>query len=291
MRSVELREYQPELRPRTIPELLDIAFSLYRAHLRTFVVVLALPSLLWLLVGVLILAYARVDEILGYVVFAGRLNRGDDAVAVLALTFFREACFADGVILWSLMATAFAPAVEQAYLRGRVAWREIQWSFFRSLGLALLIGIPVIGLRLLGLGPLAELARLPVLFAPQVLAIERRSLPASLYRSWSLVRHDALRTLVLLVPALALVRLAIFAPFIGLLLLNRWVFLFPIVRSRWWIGLLALMAELLICSVSQIMISLLYYDQRVRREGLDIALATAHWSESSSQTAKVANTP
>jgi hypothetical protein len=222
---------------------------------------------------------------LGYVVFAGRLDRGDDAVSVLVLPFIREACFADGAILWSLMATAFAPAVEQAYLRGRVAWREIQWSFFPSLGLALLIGIPVIGLRLLGLGLLAELARLPVLFAPHVLAIEKRTLAASLCRSWSFVRRDAPRTLVLLVPALALVRLAIFAPFIGLMLFNRRIFMFPFGQSRWWFGLLALLAELLICSVSQIAITLLYYDLRVRREGLDITLATNHWSESSSQTA------
>lgn len=168
MRSVELREYKPELRPRTIPELLDIAFSLYRAHLRTFVVVLALPSLLWLLLGVLILSFAGVNEMLSYVVFAGRRGDPGNALGMLPFMFFREVCFADGAILWSLMATAFAPAVEQAYLHGRVAWREIRWSFFRSLALALLTGIPVIGLRLLGLGPLAELARLPVLFAPQV---------------------------------------------------------------------------------------------------------------------------
>lgn len=276
-----MREYQPELRPRTISELLDVAFSLYRAHLRIFVVVLALPSLLWLMAGVLFLSNIRADESLAVVAFAGQI----DNRSTLATALFREICFADGAILWPLMATAFAPAVEQAYLRGEVAWREIRWSFFHSLVLALLMGIPVVALRLLGLGPLAELARLPVLFAPHVLAIEKRSLPVSLYRGWSLVRRDAPRALVILAPALALIRLAVLAPFIGLTLLNRRVFLFPALQASWWIGLLALVAELLICSVSQIAITLLYYDLRVRREGLDITLAAAHWSEGSSQTA------
>jgi hypothetical protein len=180
------------------------------------------------------------------------------------------------------MATAFAPAVEQACLRGKVAWREIRWSFYHSVVLALLMGIPVVALRLLGLGPLAELARLPVLFAPHVLAIEKRSLPASLYRGWSLVWRDTPRALVILVPALALIRLAVLAPFTGLPLLNRWMFQFPTLQASWWIGLLALAAELLICSVSQIAITLLYYDLRVRREGLDISLAIVHWNESNS---------
>jgi hypothetical protein len=90
-----------------------------------------------------------------------------------------------------------------------------------------------------------------------------------------LIWRDVLRILVLLIPSLAIVRLAIASPFIGLTLLNRWALRVPILRSGFLISLCALVAELFICSVTHIAITLLYYDLRIRREGLDIALATS----------------
>jgi len=261
-----------ELCQRSLPELFDIAFVIYRAHFKIFVVVLALPSFLCLLGGIAFLANADIEEGFMALAFAKPPDRVDPAVA---FAFFREACFADGAFIWTLMATAFAPAAAQAYLSGRLVWREVKWAPGKSVVLALLVSVPVIVLRLLGLGPLAELGRLPTLLAPQVMAIEQTSLIRALWRSWRLIWRDTLRILMLLIPSLAIIRLAIASPFIGLTLLNRWVLWAPILRSGFLIPLCALAAELFICAVTHIAITLLYYDLRIRREGFDIALATS----------------
>jgi hypothetical protein len=266
-------EQRWELRQRSLPELFDIAFALYRDHFKTYLLALALPSFLWLFGGILFLANSDIDDGIIVLAFAGRPQTVGRDVVIFSI--FRELCFADGTFLWTLMATAFAPATAQAYLSGRLAWREIKWAPGKSVVLALLATVPVVVLRVIGLGPLAELGRLPTLLAPQVMTIERTSLPRALWRSWHLIWRDALRVLVLFIPALALVRLAIASPFIGLALLNRWALWAPMLQLGFLIPLCALAAELFICAVTHIAISLLYYELRIRREGLDIALTAA----------------
>ena len=186
----------------------------------------------------------------------------------------REFFFADGAIFWTLASALLAPIAARTYLLGETHLHSETGSMMRGdiWMLAVLIGLPIVVLRLAGVNYLADLLRFPALLAPHVMILEHQSLATSLRRGWKLIRYDLPRTLVVFGVSLALVRLAAAVPFAGLLLLRRaapelalhpGLYLLP----------LALLVALLVYPAAQIAVTLLYYDLRVRHEGLDIALA------------------
>ena len=100
----------------------------------------------------------------------------------------------------------------------------------------------------------------------------RQPLGLALRRGWALIRRDLARTLAVFGLSLLLVRIAAAMPFAGLLLLRRAM---PelVLRPGLYLVPLALLVALLVYPAAQIAVTVLYYDLRVRHEGLDIALA------------------
>jgi hypothetical protein len=259
------------LRPRTLPELFDLAFALYRARLGAFLSAIAFS---FLGLGAFGLNYLNLGALhfetwLGVFVLGMTPPDGPR----LRAAFGREFFFADGAIFWTLASALLGPIAARAYLLGDTHPRSEAGSMMRGdiWLLAALVGLPIVLLRLAGVAYLADLLRFPALLAPLVLILERRSLGASLGRGWALIRRDLPRTLAVFGVSLALVRLAAAMPFAGLLILRRAA---PELALRPGLYLLplALLAALLVYPVAQIAVTLLYYDLRIRREGLDIAL-------------------
>jgi hypothetical protein len=73
-----------ELRQRSLPEIFDIAFVLYRTHFKTYLLALALPSFLWLLGGILFLANSDIAITLLY--YDLRIRREGLDIALLTGT-------------------------------------------------------------------------------------------------------------------------------------------------------------------------------------------------------------
>jgi hypothetical protein len=264
------------LRPAGLAELLDQACWLYRARFRAYMWDLAFPLLG---LGVFGLEYLRLaafgpGPLFALLALGGVLPGG----ATLQATFVREVFFADGAVFWTITAAVLAPATARAYFYSEMGRRE-GWSLPGSVwGMALLVGLPVMALRLVGAGLLADFIRLPAMFAPQIMVLERASIRVALRRSWGLVRRDFVRVLALFALVLVLVRLAAALPFAALLF-GPWLFELPLPRLGVFAPLCALLAQLLIYPASQVAVTLLYYDLRARREGLDIAVAASRWSQ------------
>jgi hypothetical protein len=212
--------YQPDLRPRTLAELFDLAFALYRERLGTY---LSAIGFSFLGLGAFGLNYLNLGTLhfeawLG--VFAlGMTPDGPRLRAALGREFF----FADGAIFWTLASALLGPIAARAYLLGDTRAHSEGGSMMRGdiWLLAALVGLPIVLLRLAGVAYLADLLRFPALLAPQVMILERRPLGASLWRGLALIRRDLPRALAVFGVSLALVRLAAAMPFAGLLLLHR----------------------------------------------------------------------
>jgi len=293
---MERAAYQPDLRPHTLPELLDLAFRLYRTRLRHYLSMIAFLFLGLAAFGLNYLNMGRLsfDTWLG--VFALGMAPPPigvsvpgialDTAAQLQAAFGREFFFADGAIFWTIAAALLAPATARAYLFGETRSQHPTGSMMRMgvWGLAVLVSLPIILLRLAGVPYLTDLLRFPVLLAPHIMILERASIGVALRRGWALVRRDLPRSLAMFGVSLALVRLAAAMPFAGLFLIHRAAPELLLPPGRFLLPL-ALLTELLVYPVAQIAVTLLYYDLRIRREGFDIALAARRRGQEVANTA------
>lgn len=267
---------QPKLRAQTLADLFDHAFRIYRKQIGTYLMALTFPFLGLTAFG------------LGYLGFGGSTFSGAFNILVLGdhlprvgsllqYALHREILFPDGAVFWTISAALLAPITAHAYLsdpseqhNNRQAMRPNVWI------MALLVMIPVMALRWMGAGLLSDFARLPALFAPCSMVLEDTPVGTALGRSWGLMKYHLFRVLAVFAPVLLLLRLAAALPFVSLSILNHWILAFPLVQPGTLLPIIAFILELLIYPVVHIIVTLLYYDLRVRREGLDIALAASH---------------
>jgi hypothetical protein len=272
-----------ELRPRTLAELFDMAFRLYRAGFRVYLSMIAFSFLGLGAFGLDYLDLGTLHFETWLSIFG--LGMTPPSGSRLQAAFGREFFFADGAIFWTLAAALLAPATARAYLLGETRPRQQAGSMMRwdIWAMAALVGLPIILLRLVGVPYLADLLRFPALCGPQLMVLEQRPLGMALRRSWAMLRGDLPRALVMFGASLVLVRLAVIMPFAGLLVIYRIV---PELAPRPGIYLLpiALLTELLVYPAAQVAVTLLYFDLRVRREGFDIALAAARREEEAANT-------
>ena len=270
---------QPILRPQSILNLFDIAFRIYRSKIIMYIRTVALlfiflsPFMLLILSDHVTNPFEWTFQllVLGTIAIASR-----NPVGVI----FREIIFPDGVFIWTVAAVMLAPITAHAYGILPKNQHDFQWlKHGRVWLLIVLIGLPVIMLRMIGMGFIADIVRIPILLVPHVLILEQVSIIQALRRGWSLVWCNLLRVTFMFILTLGLVRLAMFTPFMILAALNQWLpdssFINPDTFSRF-VPFAALVAELLIYPVAHIALTLLYYDFRIRRDGLDMALAITH---------------
>jgi hypothetical protein len=283
----------PRLRPRSVAELIDVTFTLYRENFALFagvVAVLAIPQTILNMIFV-----ALTPEPAGITASTGR--------TVTVTTFGAMGTHAAGsgvlgVIFTVLITGALAQAVAARYLdRPETiggAYSETGVGTFVRLFLALLVAA-VVGTVAVGLivllfvvaavvagslaplfviiGVLASIAGL--LFAlyagvhlylvPQVIVLERRGIIAAFRRSWYLVHGYFWHCfgLVILVGLMVGILSSIIGGLVGLVSLGS------IILATGLSGILGILLQ----PISLGAVTLLYFDQRVRKEGFDLEYA------------------
>ena len=252
------------LRPLSTGELLDRTFSLYRSHFGLFLGIFALPHLVVLGVQFLQLAsqwsYARVPNFLA------------------SLLWFVTIAFV-GLVMAAASQAAAVIAVSDLHLnRPASVWD----SFLRVKGHLLgVIGISVIMGLAVGAGMVAFLVPgilLAIIWSLSVAAkvLENKGPLAAMSRSVDLTKGDWGRIFVvgLLVVVLSYgVRLLLQAPILMAIYMSAKAGLRNAVLG-WQIASLvaAFIGESLVGAVGTIAFSLVYYDERVRKEAFDLQL-------------------
>ena len=307
-----------DLRPLTLGELLDRLFSLYRHHFWLFVGIMAVPSLLGLAFGLLVALFnptpgspgsvaadAKPAEILGAVLWFLA------AVIGMMIVYF---------ITYAVALGATTVAVSQLYMGRpisiRGAYAPLRGRVGRLALLLLLVSIRLFGILLLaavfiGVGGAAGAGGSPVLavlivmvgvFAAFVLwvwtllryavsvpaaVLEDETATDAIRRSIELTRGSLLRVFALLAFTMV-ITYAVLAVFQGPFLVVG-ALAGPESSTLFWMNLLgtvtgsvggAFTAPLMIVAFA-----VLYYDLRVRNEGLDLQLMLAGLESASSNTA------
>jgi hypothetical protein len=297
-----------DLRPLTLGELLDRSFSLYRRHFLLFVGIMAVPSLLGLGFGILTTVFVPQPAP------PGSLESGPDATAVLStMIWVVVAMLGMGIVYFVTYAVALGAttvAVSELYMGRTVTIRGSFEPLRGKVGrLALLLllvsirtfGVLFVGALSIGVGAGIAAAGLPVV---GVMMLFAGALGAFLLWIWLILRYavsvpaavledetstDAIRR------SIDLTRghlwrggvLMIFTMIVtyGVLMIFQGPFLFaaalagPGAASAFWLNLLGTIAGsiggALTSPLLVVAFAVLYYDLRVRHEGLDLQMMLA----------------
>ena len=295
-----------DLRPLTLGELLDRSFSLYRRYFWTFVGLMAIPSLLTLIVALSL-------EILPEVARVASESEPDPATIALAIGIGGFAMLAVVIAYWcaymvALGATTVAvadlyagqtPTIGSAYarMRGRVGRLMLLFVLImlRLLGIIAGCGVliavmtggamVVLGRWAAALGIIAFMAvivaasfyALRYCLSVPALVLEHVTASEAIRRSVWLVRGNYWRALVLAIFAtlITYAAMAIFqVPFAVAAVAAG-----PESRAGFWLNLVGTLTGTFGSAISAplmiIALALLYYDARIRKEGLDLQVMIA----------------
>ncbi|MFE1415437.1 hypothetical protein ACFW6F_32275 [Streptomyces sp. NPDC058746] len=295
------------LRPLGLGEILDGAVATMRAHWRSVLpitlVVATVVQVISLLVQKLVMEDIVVSLDRGNVSPEQLLSTMGNAFAASAAAQFLQSL--GGIIVTAMLTMIFSKAVLGQHSSVSQAWRDARPQLLRLVGLTLSLGI---GLILLGtviilplalvgnaglivLGAFAALALLcwlwiKFLLASPALMLERGTVFKSFARSSKLVKGSWWR--IFGITLLTLIITAIFAAIIVLPLQMIGFSVFgdglgsmqdPLAATAWGplvlTGIGAIIAQAVIMPIQSGVTVLLYVDQRIRREGLDLELARA----------------
>jgi hypothetical protein len=248
--------------PQSATDLIDQAFWVYWRHIRAFVSEPILLLALLLELGAVYLATPLRYPAIQFAYLAAGLQPTSLEELGLALywAIFRELCFADGVIWWSLMALHCVPMIVAGDVDHLYGASNRLWTHIRLGVLICLLTAPALSLRMLGLGPVADLARLPTLCVVCVLVAEQTSVRGAFARSWMFFRHDGWRIGALFALVVILLRLIVIVPLAAQTLLTHWLPLHPGEVVAYYPKILAsgaLLGQLLVAPVAQIAVTLL----------------------------------
>lgn len=296
-----------DLRPLTLGELLDRSFALYRRHLWLFVGIMAVPSVLTLIISVATQLLQAGDA----TALAGSQPDPETVMAFMAagvigfLVMFLAYWVA---YMLSLGATTVAvadlyagrtPTIGSSYLRvrGHIGWLTVLLlsigakliALFVGLFIAVMIASVGLGMLFAPLGALlmvlgmigamlaCALYALRYAVAVPVLVLENARPLHSIARSVALTRGSMGRTAVITVFAMVITyaAMAIFqGPFIvGAMLAG------PEGSAAFWLALIGTFTGTVGSAITGplmiVALALLYYDIRIRKEGLDVEMMVA----------------
>jgi hypothetical protein len=293
-----------ELRPLSLGELLDRSFTLYRRHFSTFVGIMAIPSIGALLMNV----FAQLLPIVTGVNFSDPSPVAPSIVlwfvlwgiglCVLGIVYFIAHMVALG---------ATAAAVSDVYLDRAVtiaaAYARMRGRIGRVVLLLLLMGIRLVGVMLVAVmlvgvgtaiagqaapvasfffaslilvagGLLAGFMALRYALSVPALAVEEISANDALQRSITLTRGSLGRVFVLVIFATIIVYITVLifqAPLMMAAALAG-----PESPLAFWLNLIGAMTGAIAGAISGpvmiIAFAVLYYDVRIRQEGLDLQI-------------------
>ena len=252
------------LRPLSTGELLDRTFSLYRSHLGLFVGIFALPHLIVLGVQFLQLAsqwsYARVPKFLASLLWF---------VAVLFV----------GLVMAAASQAAAVIAVSDLHLNRPASvldsFLRVKGHLLGVIGISLIVGLAVTAGTFAFLVPGILLAIIWSLSVPAKV-LENKGVLAAMSRSVDLTKDDWGRIFIVGFLVLVLsygVRVLLQAPILVAIYMSAKAGLRNAVLG-WQIASLvaAFVGESLVGAVGTIAFSLVYYDERVRKEAFDLQL-------------------
>jgi len=266
---MEARTTVPELRPLSLGEILDTAFRVYRANVGTLwlcVVWFVVP----LAVGITLLTLSVDPDAFGPSPEAATSENpfGGAEVSATAVVGLVLA-----VVLVTLATAACTRAVAGAYLGRPVDWRASLGFGLRRVGplvaLSLLTGAAVLaGALALLIGAIYVGVRL--FLASPALVVEDESATGAMGRSWALVKDRwwatfavVLVTFLLLLVVGAVIQSLVALP--GQLADSQ---LLSAVLST----LGQILSDLVTIPLQAAVLTILYFDLRVRKEGFDLAL-------------------
>lgn len=255
------------LRPLTTGELLDRTFSLYRAHFGLFIGIFALPHLVVLAYQCLGVTFQSPKPDLANVLLTGVWGFGA-ALVSLAVSATSQA--------------ATVVAVSQVHLDRPAsvmdAFSRVKSHILGVVGLSLLIGIAAGAACLLLIVPGVLLFIMWSLAVPAKV-LENLGVGDALSRSSDLTKNDRGRVFVIWLMFIVLG--------VGVSLLLRWpieiaagvnsMFALQRTGALWQVALLvsSFVSQCLVGPLATVAFSLLYYDERVRKEAFDLELMMA----------------
>jgi hypothetical protein len=247
----------------TTATVLDTGFRIYRRSVRRYLTITATPFILLLLPGLLYLSSPTLDPGRQVRVMLLGLNPSIILSGGYGLfgAFFRDLCFVDGVLWWTIMAGVFAAQPVSPLLKQTERRRQREWIFLQSLKLALVLSLPTLLVRTANLGPLADLVRFPTLFTALLVLRERQPLRSAIQQSWSMARKEWQRCLLVFVLLLVLLRVVEITPLVIPLVIYYWQ---PEVadliynQGQGYFALFAFFAQLALAPVVQISVEQLY---------------------------------
>ena len=285
------------LRPLSTSELLDRTFYLYRNHFGLFVGITAIPQ-----VAVLALQLAYVERIIQTL----QIGRWGPPLVILAVDFIAlEIAHAAATIAVSKLNTDRPAEILSSYSDVSRSLLRVVWIAFAAFVLPLIISIPIaltgIGLMtilIIGIGETNSTAAVAVAIAffvaifalplrwwlrwalvVPVTVLEGGGLRTSMRRSKALThdRRGRIFVVYLLILALSWVVKAVcqtpFYIIIGMRAFSRPWLVTQTARLIQVAG--TFVSASLVGALLTIAITLIYYDERIRREGLDLQLMVA----------------
>jgi hypothetical protein len=254
------------LRPLSTGELLDRTFSLYRSHFILFIGIYALPHLV-------VLAFQCVG--LAFQAPAGTFQIS----SVLMNLFWSIGAGILSIVVVAASQAATVIAVSQVHL-GRPAgvmdsFSKVKNQIAGVTGLSLAVG-SLVGLACIALIVPGILLAIRWSLAVPVKVLENKSVGESMSRSGQLTQGNRGRIFVIWLLFVVLS--------IGVSLLLRWpveiaagvssIFALQRVGNGWQVALLVttFVSECLVGPLATIAFSLVYYDERVRKEAFDLQL-------------------
>jgi hypothetical protein len=275
------------LRPLSIGEMLDRAFGIYRDHFKLFTGIMVWPQLAIFAVSI------------GVFVIPGALGGGDAAnpgvVAAMSILFF-PVIFAVQFAAYCVAQAAATYAVSQVYLE-RNTTISASYRFIRSrigaIVLVILLGLVAIfvGFFAFFIGML--FAALFFSLAIPITVLEGRNAVESMKRSFYLVKDDLGRifvtTILFGVLNVAISYTLMIPAFLVIALLSRhgqppiWA------NSLLYLG--SFIAGCLVVPILHIALAVAYYDERVRKEALDMQFMMAAIDRNAMATAAAGAVP
>jgi len=273
----------PELRPLSLGEILDAAFKIYKNHFKTLLLCV-LPIVIPLAILSTLVTASLNSE--AFDPSPEAANLGGAAIAGSLLGFVLL------IVLSTLATAACTRAVASAYLGRAAGWRE-------SLGFGLRKVLPLIAVAILtGLAVMVGLLALilPGLYvgvrlylASPALVVEDESATGALGRSWKLVKDRWWSTFgTILVSGLIIFVLGLLVG--GLLTIPAQLGDSSLVGA-----ILNTVGQILSNAVTiplqAAVLTILYFDLRVRKEGFDLALLSQGVGEGGGAQARAAAGP
>lgn len=289
---------EARLRPRSVTDIIDATFVLYRRNFALFAGVVALLAIPETILSMALAAVITAPAATGTNITS--MLQFENTYAAYGATAGIRGLM--GIVFGTLITGALAEVISQRFL-GRPsgvleAYRSVGVGPFlrlllalvvgtlaATIGFGIIIGAITLGTVLLsqvssaaavlfglgaGLGFTALLVWVPIhfLFVPQVIVLERTGTLRAFRRSWELVAGSVGRVLGLFLLAVILVGIitGILGGFSQVLALG-----YPVIATGIG-GVLGILVQ----PIEWAAFTLLYYDQRIRKEGFDLEFAVRH---------------